>query len=480
MKQKSEKLSIIVVGASGDLAKKKIYPALFALYCQGFLPEQFNVFGFARSSYGHDDFRKAVKEHLTCRYTPDASSCSGRMTEFLSKCFYTSGQYGSSDSFLDLFSLMRETEGAGEANRMFYLAVPPFVFVDIARAIGGAGLVTCKPGDPWSRVVIEKPFGRDRESSDVMVSELAKVFSEEQTYRIDHYLGKEVVQNLMVLRFANLVFEPVWNRKYIEKICIDWKENDGIGARGGYFDAYGIIRDVMQNHLLEILALIAMERPESTAEDDVADAKAAVLKSIRAISAGDIVLGQYGAGEYAGRRHAGYTDEKHVAMHSLTPTYATAVLRIENERWHDVPFVITAGKGLNTRVSEVSILFKEIPENIFCGVPGCLPGNRLIVRVQPDEAIHLRIVNKKPGLTMALAESDLNLSYQSAFSSVIPDAYECLLLDVIEGDKGLFIRSDELSAAWDVFTPVLKEIEEKKIKPALYVFGSEGPDIASG
>ncbi len=477
MNSNTDKLSIIVVGASGDLARKKIYPALFALFCQGFLPENFNIFGFARSDYNNESFRGLIEERLTCRYVPDESSCSKRMSEFLARCFYTSGRYDSRDSFLDLFGVMRGIEGGGRVNRMFYLAVPPFVFLDTVRAIGGAGFVNCRAGDPWSRVVIEKPFGRDRVSSDNLTTELAKVFAEEQTYRIDHYLGKEVVQNLMVLRFANLIFEPVWNCDYIDKICINWKEDEGVGGRGGYFDGYGIIRDVMQNHLLQILALIAMEKPRSAKAVCVTDEKVEVLRSIIPAAMKDVSVAQYVAGErYGGVRHAGYTEEDSVAAGSLTPTYARAVLRVDNERWDGVPFIITAGKGLDTRVNEVRVHFKQVPENIFCDAPGCLPGNQLVVRIQPDEAIYLKVMNKKPGLAVTLMETDLNLRYQSAFASTIPDAYECLLLDVIEGDKGLFIRSDELGAAWDVFTPVLNEMESKSIKPAHYVFGSAEPN----
>jgi len=478
MNSKTDKLSIVVVGASGDLATTKIFPALFALFCQGFLPAGFRIFGFSRTTMSHDDFRTRITEHLTCRYVPD-HSCSDRMSEFLASCFYLAGDYSSRESFLDLYELMREKETSPLSNRIFYMAIPPSVFLDTAHAMAGAGLVICEPGQAsWSRVVIEKPFGRDRDSSDMLTREMAKVFSEDQTFRIDHYLGKEVIQNLMVLRFANLIFEPVWNRSFIEKVHIDWKEDNGVGTRGRYFDEFGIIRDVVQNHLLQILALVAMEKPESMTANHIRNGKVKVLKSIVPVQFKDMVTGQYQETERNGTRQPGYAGEKFVPADSVTPTFAAATLEVHNDRWRGVPFVITAGKGLDSRATEVRIKFRQLPSNIFCVSPKCLPANDLIIRIQPDESIMLNIVNKEPGLNLSLVETSLNLRYQSAFSAKIPEAYECLLLDVIEGDRSLFIRSDELAAAWDVFTPVLREMESKHIKPEPYAFGSAGPAAA--
>ncbi|MDD4871641.1 MAG: glucose-6-phosphate dehydrogenase [Kiritimatiellae bacterium] len=474
MTKKPENLSIVIVGASGDLSTKKILPALFALYCQGFLPEDFRIFGFARTPLSNDEFRSRITEHLTCRYAP-SESCADRTNEFLTHCFYSPGKYESRESFLDLYQFMQETEKSQATNRIFYLAIPPSIFLDTARAMAGAGLVICEPGSYWSRVVIEKPFGKDRESSDILTRGLAEVFSEEQTYRIDHYLGKEIIQNLMVLRFANLVFEPIWNRSFIKRIHIDWKENIGVENRGGYFDEYGIVRDVIQNHLLQILALIAMEKPVTVSSRHIRDEKVRVLKSISPVTLDEMVLGQYTEGITNNISNVAYTREQAIPADSATPTCAAVILHVNNKRWNGVPFSITAGKGLDSRSSEVRIQFRELPENIFCNVPQCLPANDLIIRIQPDESIFLNIINKKPGLDLSLVETNLNLRYQSTFSGKIPDAYERLILDVIEGDKGLFIRSDELAAAWDIFTPVLHKIDRLKIKPELYPFGSSGP-----
>lgn len=457
-------LSIIVVGASGDLSRRKLFPALFALYCRNLLPEGFNIYGFARSKLSQAGFREKITEHLTCRYVP-SESCAEKMEKFLDHCFYVAGEYGSKDSLLDLYQIMSKREGGSPVNRIFYLAVPPFVFLNVAGSIGDAGLIDCTPEEPWTRAVMEKPFGKDRQSSDDLTSAMGRVFTETQTYRIDHYLGKEVIQNLMVLRFANLIFEPLWNRKYIESVHIDWREKDGIDGRGGYFDEYGIVRDVIQNHLLQVLSLVAMERPEKEDARHVRDAKVKVLKDMPPLRPEDVVVGQYDS----------YRNDPSVPSNSRTATYAAVKLRINNERWSGVPFVITAGKGLDARSSEVIVRFRGVPENIFCPKPSCLPNNRLVIRIQPNEAINLHTVVKEPGLEMALTESKLDLIYSSAFSKQIPDAYECLLLDVIQGDKSLFIRSDELEASWDIFTPALHCIEDDGVKPELYKMGSAGP-----
>ena len=476
MKKPSEDLSIVVVGASGDLARKKIFPALFSLYCQKCLPERFAVFGFARSSYSDAEFRDRIMEHLTCRYVPD-HSCGERMEEFLGRCHYTSASYDSADSFLDLFVSMRNVEGGRPTNRIYYLAIPPLIFLDVARAIGGAGLVSCGDDDPWSRVVLEKPFGRDRESSDELTRALSGVFVENQTYRIDHYLGKEVIQNLLVLRFANLMFEPLWNRDFIRGVSIQWKEDLSLEGRGGYFDQYGIVRDVMQNHLVQILALVAMEPPGQLNAASIAARKAEVLRDIAPLTLEDLVIGQYGASVLGGRRHPAYVEDETVADDSITPTFTAARLAIDNPRWAGVPFLISAGKGLDSRMTEIRIQFRDIAENIFCRSGDCPQANELVIRVQPDEAIYLSLVNKVPGMAMKLATKNLDLQYKAAFSEQIPDAYESLLLDVMEGDRSLFIRSDELQAAWDIFTPVLHEIERRKLVPRPYEFGSGGPFV---
>ena len=468
-------LNVILVGASGDLAQRKVLPALFSLFAQRLLPANVHIFGFARSVLTEAEFRTRTAEKLLCRYTPETHECAALTEQFLARCHYVIGEYGAPESFLDLAERIRQVSGGLAGNRLFYLATPPSVFLDVARAIGNSGLVACDNAAGWTRIVIEKPFGRDRGSSDELVAEFGKVFTNDQTYRIDHYLGKEVIQNLLVLRFANRIFEPIWNRDFIRQVRIVWKETLDIGGRAGYFDGFGIIRDVMQNHLMQMLALTAMEQPDRLAATPIRDEKVQVLRAVRPLELDDLVIGQYVAptGDGAGRKS--YRAETGVAPDSRTPTYAAAVLRVNNSRWKGVPFVVECGKALDEQLAEICIQFHAVPRNIFaCELPE-LPANELVIRVQPDEAIFFRVVNKVPGLKMRLEATELNLRYRTAFAGVIPEAYESLLLDVVAGERSLFIRADELAAAWDIFDRVLHEIEDRQIVPEPYSQGSRGP-----
>ncbi len=473
---REQPLSIAVFGASGDLAMKKIYPALFVLFAQGYLPHRFKIFGYARSALSQEEFRARVAEHLYCR-SATAAQCNDLSAAFLASCEYLHGPYDSVESYQRLGAAMACFGADPAENRVFYMSIPPFLFLPVADTMHAAGLEQ-RPAGAWSRVVLEKPFGSDRSSSDALTEHMAHVFSEEQTYRIDHYLGKEVIQNLMVLRFANLIFDPIWNRSCIHHVSISWMEDIGIEGRGGYFDQYGIIRDVMQNHLLQIMALVAMEEPIGLDAKHVRDEKVKVLSCVPALTFNDILVGQYTTGVYRGAVQRGYLEEEGVAQGSVTPTYAVAALRIRNRRWDGVPFLIRAGKGLNARLTEIRIRFREVPGNIFARNAEFLSPNELVIRVQPDAGISFSIVNKVPGLDITLADSELNLRYESAFQASIPDAYECLLLDVLQGDRSLFIRADELQAAWDIFTPVLHDLESCQIRPQGYAFGSAGPTSA--
>jgi glucose-6-phosphate 1-dehydrogenase len=464
-------LSVIVIGASGDLARKKIFPALFALYCQERFPSSFRIIGFSRTGYSDEQFREVLAKHLTCRYA-EGDSCPTRIRDFLDRCHYVAGKYGERDSYLDLFARMQEVEESREVNRLYYLSIPPSIFLDVAGALGGAGLVQCGIRDPWSRVVIEKPFGSDRASSDVLVEGMSRVFREAQTFRIDHYLGKEVIQNLMVLRFANLCFEPLWNRNYIESVQISWKENLSVAGRAGYFNDYGIIRDVMQNHLLEILALTAMEPCVKFDAGHICNEKIRVLRSIQPLTLDRVAVGQYTRGTVGETTFPGYLEERDVPPGSRTPTYGAAVLEVENDRWRGVPFMIVAGKGLDRRHTEIRIRFKAVASGMFAAFTESLGANELVIRVQPDEGIFLRVATKVPGSPFRLKQTELDLQYKRVFDELIPDAYESLLLDALRGDKSLFIRKDELAAAWDVFTPVLHAWDAADMAPEGYAFGS--------
>ncbi|VDK49802.1 unnamed protein product [Anisakis simplex] len=346
---------------------------------------------------------------------------------------------------------------------MFYLALPPSVFQDVTTQLKEHCM---DDGNSWTRVVIEKPFGCDTESSAELSSHLAKLFREDQIYRIDHYLGKEMVQNLMVLRFGNRIFNPSWNRDNIASVVISFKEDIGTQGRAGYFDKSGIIRDVMQNHLMQILTLVAMEKPASLSAEDIRDEKVKVLKSIKSLRLEDVVL--------EGDSQFGYLDDESVPKDSITPTYALAVLRINNERWDGVPFFLRCGKALNERKTEVRIQYKEVPGDIY--PDGKLKRTELVMRVQPNEAVYIKLMTKKPGMGFAVEETELDLSYNARYKDIrLPDAYERLFLEVIMGSQINFVRTDELDYSWRIFTPLLNQIETEKIKPVNYVFGSRGP-----
>ncbi|KAG5596552.1 hypothetical protein H5410_037784 [Solanum commersonii] len=368
----------------------------------------------------------------------------------------------------------KDGQGCRVSNRLFYLSIPPNIFVDVVRCAS----LKASSTSGWTRVIVEKPFGRDLESSSELTRSLKKYLTEEQIFRIDHYLGKELVENLSVLRFSNLVFEPLWSRNYIRNVQFIFSEDFGTEGRGGYFDHYGIIRDIMQNHLLQILALFAMETPVSLDAEDIRNEKVKVLRSMRPLQLEDVILGQYKGHSKGAKSYPAYTDDPTVPNGSITPTFSAAALFIDNARWDGVPFLMKAGKALHTKRAEIRVQFRHVPGNLYkrnFGTDMDKATNELVLRLQPDEAIYLKINNKVPGVGMRLDRSDLNLLYKAKYRGEIPDAYERLLLDAIEGERRLFIRSDELDAAWALFTPLLKELEEKKIAPELYPYGSRGP-----
>lgn len=472
---RSQPCNIIICGASGDLSRKKLIPALFSVYCNDQLPESFRIIGFARSNLSDQEFRDQMIRHLTCRYERDRSTCEQKMQDFLSRCHYVAGAYDDAESFHRLQRRIEEI-GHGDANMLFYMAIPPSIFAATAHSIKKSKAAENRHKDRWTRVVLEKPFGRDSESSLKLGESLDRIFAEKQIYRIDHYLGKEVIQNLLILRFANLIFEPVWNRNYIDSVSIAWSEKIGCEGRAGYFDQFGIIRDVVQNHLLQIVALVGMEQPIRLDAEATRDEKVKLLRCVESIRLENLTVGQYMANRVGGVDEAGYLDDPEVPKDSITPTYASAVLAIKNPRWHGVPFYVKAGKALDTSMTEIQIRFKEVPGSIFAHFGNFL-GNRLVIRVQPNEAVELHIVNKIPGLAQELAEANLNLLYKAAFQQVVPEAYERLILEVLRGDRSLFIRADELAAAWDIVTPALHALEKNRIHPQPYLFGSSGPQL---
>ncbi|KAG2455779.1 glucose-6-phosphate 1-dehydrogenase [Polypterus senegalus] len=458
----------IILGASGDLAKKKIYPTLWWLFKDGLLPEETYFVGFARSNLTVGDIRKQCLPYLKVNGEEEQ-----KLDQFFSRNYYLSGKYNDRSAFEALHELINKLPNAARANRLFYLALPPSVYEDVTHNIKEA----CMSKMGWSRIIVEKPFGKDLESSNKLSNHLSSLFKEDQIYRIDHYLGKEMVQNLMVLRFGNRIFGPIWNRESIACVVLTFKEPFGTEGRGGYFDEFGIIRDVMQNHLLQMLALVAMEKPASTSSDDVRDEKVKVLKCIKEVSAKYVVLGQYvGNPDGEGEAKKGYLDDPTVPKDSHTATFATAVLYVQNERWDGVPFVLRCGKALNERKAEVRLQFSDVPGDIF---DRHCKRNELVIRVQPNEAVYAKMMTKKPGMFFNPEESELDLTYGSRYKDVkLPDAYERLILDVFCGSQMHFVRSDELREAWRIFTPLLHEIEHEKIKPIPYMYGSRGPPEA--
>lgn len=415
------------------------------------------------------------------------------LSDFWDLHTFVSGSYNEDVDFKRLESHLVTY---GESNRIFYLALPPSVFEDVTRVIQKFCMAKrlvffldkyCMYNELFlhspqshSRVIIEKPFGRDSATSAALSNHLAKLFNESELYRIDHYLGKEMVQNLMTLRFGNGIFSHLWSRSAIASVQIIFKENIGTLGRMGYFDSFGIIRDVMQNHLLQIVALIAMARPLSLSASDIRDEKVRVLRAIDPLKLEDCVIGQYVGDKTADPKSEawfGYKDDESVPKDSITPTFALSVLNIANEQWDGVPFIMKAGKGLNQGKAEIRIQFKDVAGNIF---GKSARRNELVMRVQPGEAIYMKINMKNPGSPgFEFHETELDLTYKDRYTDqYIPDAYERLILDVFQGNQMNFVRADELSEAWRIFTPVLQQMEEERIEPIKYVFGSRGPEEA--
>ncbi|XP_073286841.1 glucose-6-phosphate 1-dehydrogenase, cytoplasmic isoform-like isoform X1 [Primulina huaijiensis] len=457
-------LSIIVLGASGDLAKKKTFPALFNLYRQGFLSSnEVHIFGYARSKMVDDDLRDRIRGYL-----PQGKEGTDDISSFLQLIKYVSGAYDDLKGFQALDKAISEHEVSksimeGSSRRLFYLALPPSVYPQVCKMIKNYSMNRSDHGG-WTRIVVEKPFGKDLASAEELSFQIGELFEEPQIYRIDHYLGKELVQNLLVLRFANRLFLPLWNRDHIANLQIVFREDFGTDGRGGYFDEYGIIRDIIQNHLLQVLCLVSMEKPISLNPEHIRDEKVKVLQSVLPIKDEEVVLGQYD----------GYKDDPTVPDNSNTPTFATVVLRIHNERWEGVPFILKAGKALNSKKAEIRVQFKDVPGDIFkCQKQG---RNEFVIRLQPSEAMYMKLTVKQPGLEMSTTQSELDLSYKERYHEiVIPEAYERLILDTIRGDQQHFVRRDELKAAWEIFTPLLQRIDDGAFRPITYQPGSRGP-----
>jgi glucose-6-phosphate 1-dehydrogenase len=477
---------MVIFGASGDLAKRKLMPAIYELAREKLLPEKFAVIGFARTEMSDDAFRKDFHESIQkyARSEPLDEKISKKLE---SAVYYVSGDdYGSAEAHKKLASRLREMDGkhGTGGNRLFYLSTPPNTFDPIISCLGELREEYRSPDHTgFERIVIEKPFGHDLKSARELNNLLHKYFDESQVFRIDHYLGKETVQNLMVMRFANSIFEPIWNYKYIDHVQITVSETLGVGTRGGYYDKSGATRDMVQNHIFQLMALVAMEPPASLDAQNIRDEKVKVYRSVRPIRPNAVddftVRGQYGAGEFDKQKTPGYRKEKDVPPDSRTETFVAMRLFIDNWRWSGMPFYLRTGKFLPEKLSEIVVRFRSPPLTLFqkqCESP--VYPNDLIIRVQPEEGVSWRLNGKVPGGALNIKPVALDMLYRTTFNVEPPEAYERLMVDAMLGEQTLFIRGDEAEAAWAVIDPIEQGWAQSKNPPAEYPPGTWGPKAA--
>ncbi len=473
--------TIVIFGASGDLAHRKLLPALFALYCNNLLPEKFVILGAARSDFSEASIRERTRKGAEAygRFKP--SECN-RWEDFATHIFYQQLHYDNVDDFTTLKTRLAslEQEQRIPPNRLFYLAIPPGLYIPVVEQLGAVGLAQQHPLG-FARVIIEKPFGYDAQSAEELNVRIHRFFSEAQIYRIDHYLGKETVQNLLVFRFANAIFEPLWNRHYVDHVQISVLESVAVGHRGGYYDQAGVMRDMFQNHLMQLLALTAMEPPNAWDATQLRDEKVKVLRAVRPPSAGALrtntVRAQYQSTDGSGPT---YRLEPGVTPHSETPTYAALTLFIDNWRWQGVPFYLRSGKALTGKTTEIFIQFREVPHLLFNAEGTDLAPNALSICLQPHEGFHLRFQTKLPGAGMRTRDVDMRFHFSTAFGEkALPQAYERLLLDAILGDASLFSREDEIMASWQLTDAIIQGWESDDGPPlSFYEPGSWGPVAA--
>jgi glucose-6-phosphate 1-dehydrogenase len=486
---------IVIFGASGDLAHRKLIPSLFHLFRRELMPADFHILGCL--SYGDSPatdgaFQAAVRETLQ---RTDSGAPADMIDEFVGRCAYQPGDYRDAALYNQLAGRLVERDAAygTGGGQVFYLAVPPTLHAPIVEQLGSVGLVhEPEDGSRWARVVVEKPFGRDLASARALSRELCAVLAERQIYRIDHYLGKETVQNILMFRFANTIFEPIWNREYVDHVQITAAESVGVEHRAGYYEQAGALRDMFQNHMLQMLALVAMEPPATFEADRYRDEKVKLFRTIQPLP-GDpeqldhwMVRAQYGAGTVDDTPVPAYRDEPGVAPDSGIETYVATKLLIDNWRWAGVPFYLRSGKRMARRVSEIAIAFKQIPHSIFTPIlPAQMAANVLVLNVQPEEGISLTIEAKQPGPKICMGSLTLHFDYRSVFGVEPPEAYERLLLDCMLGDQTLFVRSDGSEAAWSILTEVLNTWGEARrcgigCSLRTYAAGSWGPEEADG
>jgi len=474
--------AFIVFGATGDLAARKVLPSLYALLCSDRLPSPSLIVGVSRSELSDEEFRNQIKAIF--EETQTDMKC---WDDFASHLFYRDVDYGDIGTFTNLAGFIKDKEkevGTG-GNRLFHLAVPPVAYEGIAHSLDHVGLA--HENDSWVRLVVEKPFGHDLGSSIKLSEALMEGFNENQIYRIDHYLAKETVQNMLMFRFANAIFEPVWNRRYIQSVHITASESLGVEHRAGFYDNTGVLRDMFQNHMMQLLSLVAMEPPAIYEADRIRDEKAKIYRCLRPFPLDDLdnhlVLGQYAAGMVDGQSVPSYVKEPGVAPDSITPTYAAMKVYIDNWRWQGVPFYITSGKRMSTKRTDIEVRFKEVPHSMFRNILGeHITANRLILSIHPKEEVLLTFQAKSPGPGMCLRNVTMDFDYAEGEENRLT-AYEKVLLDVLMGDHTLFWRQDSVNLCWEFLTPILMECDcpEQADRLHLYKAGVDGPrQVRSG
>ncbi len=473
---------MLIFGATGDLTRRKLLPALYRLVQQGLVPNEFAILGTARQPMTDAEFRAAMQAAVT-EFGSDDSLDESTWESFAERLFYLGGDFNDAGLYEKLRTKLEEIDKEYDTggNRIFYLATAPDYFGLIAKQLGKAKLAKPAKGS-WTRIIVEKPFGRDLESARALNKEIASVFDEKQVYRIDHYLGKETVQNLLAFRFANSIFEPLWNRQYIDHIQITNAEAIGVEGRGGYYEKAGVLRDMIQNHVFQVTSLIAMEPPASLSANSVRDEKFKAMQSVCPLPADRIdefaMRGQYGPGTVLGDTVPGYRQEPGVDPKSSTETFAALKLYIDNWRWAGVPFYLRSGKRLQKHITEIAIQFKDVPHRLFTDSDSPLQPNVLVIRIQPNEGITLRFGAKLPGQAMRIRAVNMDFRYGSSFGVKPPEAYERLLLDCMLGDSTLYARRDMVERGWEIVAPILEAWKKPAADFPNYEAGSWGPQAA--